>query len=236
MHEWGWKARVLQTSGGGGEGATWEVGASQPPRSSILQCSYGDVVVTHLRSTTRDPKPANVLASAATKRLLTQGVTPSSASADPWHQGHDPWASSSSAASGMRDPAAAERLQQIEHRLQSNLQDTIRKELQQAHQQMDGQDDDFKEQTNQRFAKLEAGITELQSQHVKFEGWFAQMNQTDQFLAAQVEQTQQRIDQVHQNVNTQIASLQENVSQVRNEVSAGFSNIEAMLSKRGKTS
>ena len=74
LHEWGWKARVLQTAGGGGEGATWEVGAAQPPPSSILQSPTGDIVVTHLRSATRDPKPANVLASAATKRLLTQGA------------------------------------------------------------------------------------------------------------------------------------------------------------------
>ena len=103
-------------------------------------------------------------------------------------------------------------------------------------QHMDGQDDDFKEQTNARFLRLEAGITELQAQHVKHDSWFAQMHQTDQFLSAQVEQTNQRLDQVHPTVNNQVASLQENMNQVRNEVSAGFANIEAMLSKRGKTS
>ena len=79
-------------------------------------------------------------------------------------------------------------------------------------------------------------MTELQAQHVKYDGWFAQLHQTDQFLSAHVEHTNQRRDQVHQTVNTQVASLQENMNQVRNEVSAGFSNLEAMLSKRGKMS
>ena len=154
---------------------------------------------------------------------------------DPWHQGADPWLGPSSSVPA-QDPAAASRIQQIEDRLQANLQDSIRKEIGQLPQQMDGQDDDFKEQTQARFTRLEAGLTELQAQHVKYEGWFAQMHQTDQFLSAQVEQTNQRLDQVNQNMNIQVASLHENVSQVRNEVNQGFANLEAMLNKRGKTS
>ena len=46
----------------------------------------------------------------------------------------------------------------------------------------------IKEQTNARFARLEAGMTELQAQHVKYDGWFAQMHQTDKLLSGQVEQ------------------------------------------------
>ena len=60
---------------------------------------------------------------------------------DPWHQGHDPCASSSNALLG-QDPAAADRFQQIEQRLHAGLQDSIRKEISQVAQQMEGRDDD----------------------------------------------------------------------------------------------
>ena len=235
LTDWGWAAKVLQTAGGGVEGSYWEVGASKPPPSYVLQNPTGDIVVTHVRSAVKDPKPVNVVASAATKRHLAHGAAPMTVKGDPWHQGADPWLGPSSSVPA-QDPAAASRIQQIEDRLQANLQDSIRKEIGQLPQQMDGQDDDFKEQTQARFTRLEAGLTELQAQHVKYEGWFAQMHQTDQFLSAQVEQTNQRLDQVNQNMNIQVASLHENVSQVRNEVNQGFANLEAMLNKRGKTS
>ena len=143
LSDWGWPAKVLQTVGGGAEGAIWEVGAQKPPPSWVMQSPTGDIVITHLRSATKDPK-------------LTQGASAASTQGDPWHQGPDPWTKSASALQTGQDPAAADRLQQIEHTLQANLQDTIRKELHQLPQQMDGQDDDFKEQTNARFARLVA--------------------------------------------------------------------------------
>eukprot|EP00435_Cladocopium_sp_Y103_P073106 s153_g42.t1 len=241
LKDWGWKARVLQTVGGGNEGAIWEVGSSDAPPSSVLQSPDGDIVITHLRSATKDPKPVNVLASAATRRHLSQGGdaprSHTDPKNDPWHQGGpDPWGGAAMSSTGSQDPAAADRWQQIEHRLQANMQDTIRKEIQQARQPMQGDDDNFKEQSNARFARLEASVTEIQAQQVKYDGWFAQMHQTDQFLSGQIEQANQRIDQVHNAVNTQVAALRDNMTQIHNDVSAGFANMEAMLSKRGKTS
>eukprot|EP00435_Cladocopium_sp_Y103_P036567 s250_g9.t1 len=197
----------------------------------------GDVVITHLRSANRDPKP-DVLASAVTKRHIKQGSAFASSAVDPWQQGQgDPWARPSAASfGGGVDPAAADRLHQIEHRLQSNVQDLVRKELGQMPQQMECQDDGYRAQTDARFAKIEAGMTEMQAQQVKFEGWFAQLHQIDHFFSGQLEQTNQRLDQVNQNVTSQVSSLQQNMTQIQSEVSAGYANIEALLSKRGKTS
>ena len=62
----GWKARVLQSIGGGSQGVGWEVGSTENQPALLIQRPEGDVVTTHVRSTTEDPRPPSVLASTST--------------------------------------------------------------------------------------------------------------------------------------------------------------------------
>ena len=246
LNEWGWKARVLQTTGGGAEGSTWEVGAAQPPPANVLQDKAGDIVVTHLRSSSKDPKPAPILASASTKQHIKAGSTPApSSSSDPWVAGADPWGGYQGLAPSITkmpatdSAAAADRFKQMETRLHSNLQEqisaAIEKSLPQGPQAMEVQNDEALAANELRFQKLEAGVTELQAQGVKFEGWFTQMHQTDQFLTTQIQETNARLDAVSSSVTHQVGSIQHEMNSMRGEMTSGFANIEALLSKSRKT-
>ena len=70
---WGWAARVLHAAGGGPEGSAWEVGAADPPPSTVLQGSFGDVTVTLIRQASLGSTPAPILASTSTKRHIQTG-------------------------------------------------------------------------------------------------------------------------------------------------------------------
>ena len=225
LTDWGWKAKVLQTVGGGSEGLGWEVGSRVAPPSNVLQFEAGDAVITHLRSATKDPRPPPILASLNTKKHIQQGSAATS-SDDPWGNYQDPWAQGRQIGGTSAQTPSADRFQQMETRLNSNLREVVRKEIQQAPQPME--DDTFKTSTEERFARIETSLTEMQAQHVKYEGWFAQMHQTDQFLTAQIQDTNQRVETVR-------TSLESEVSKLSDQVSAGFNNIEALLAKRNRT-
>ena len=230
LKEFKWPVKILQVVGGGADGIGWEVGASQPPPSSVLQGPDGDAVITFVRSATREPKVNNVLAFASTKRHIKLGAPELKSDVDPLTR-CDPWKGQtlpekrSSAAS-----ASTDRITQMEDRLQSSLMDTLRKELdaQNTSSSSDMQVDDFKAETEQRFERLEAGLVELQSQHVKYEGWFAQMNQQEQFLSQQVQEANARIDQVNGQNEERFSSLQ-------TDMQKGFQHIEALLVKSRRT-
>ena len=224
LNDWGWKAKVLQTVGGGAEGLGWEVGSNLAPPSNVLQFDGGDAAITHLRSANKDPKPVPILASATTKKHIKQG-TAAASSDDPWGNYQDPWAQGRQVEASAQS-ASSDRLSQIEAKWTNNLRDAVRKEIQHAPQPME--DDTFKTETEERFARIESSLTEMQAQHVKYEGWFSQMHQTDQFLTGQIQEANHRMEGVKQTLEAQ-------VSQLSSQVTSGFNNIEALLAKRAKT-
>ena len=118
LSERGWMAHVLQAIGGGAEGTAWEVGASQPPLSSILPGPNGDVIITLLKKMNA-PDPSNT--------VLACFLQNASGGTDPWTQGMDPWGgysdSSSSAPRAADKNAAARR----SSRLHKQVVETVRK-------------------------------------------------------------------------------------------------------------
>ena len=245
LNEWGWKAKVLQTTGGGSEGSAWEVGAAAHPPSAVLQDKAGDIVITHVRSSAKDPKPAPVLASVSTKQHIKTGSkTTATSSSDPWLSGPDPWGGYNGLAPSItkvpvNEADAADRFKQMENRLSTNLQEQIHAALEKSQpsvpQDMEIQDDGVQTANEERFQRLEAGMTELQAQGVKFEGWFTQMHQTEQFLGAQIRETNERLDAASTTVNDQIGALQNNIQNIHGEVTSGFAHMEALLSKSRRT-
>ena len=242
LSEWGWMARVRQAIGGGAEGTAWEVGASQPPPSSILPGPNGDVAITLLKKMNA-PDPSNtVLASSTTKRFLQNA----SGGTDPWTQGMDPWGGYSGSSSSA--PRAADKMQQLEDRLHKQVVETVRKEVAEstAHVETDTPMDfadlgDFRTTAENRFARLETGMQELQSQTSKFENWFSQMHQTEaqlqtqlQLVTQQVEVQGHGIEQVRKDLTMQVGGLQEGLNTVQSDVTKGFTRLEALLEKRAK--
>ena len=139
-------------------------------------------------------------------------------SQDPWANYGGPSAPSSSAAQGV----LPDRVQQLEQRLQSNLEAAITKKLEQAPAQMETDDDGFRAKAEERFSRLETGLVELQAQNCKFETWFGQMHQADQFLSAQLSETNQRLDQVAATTQEQRKVLANNMESMQNQMSTGF--------------
>eukprot|EP00435_Cladocopium_sp_Y103_P074898 s52_g52.t1 len=91
--------------------------------------------------------------------------------------------------------------------LQSQVQDVVRSNL--------------KDATEQRFLRLETGITELREQNQKFETWFGEAGQSTAAL--------------HQDVShltSQVREQQQNMTSMALDIQKGFANIEALLSKK----
>ena len=96
--------------------------------------------------------------------------------------------------------------------------------------------DDFVAETQNRFLQLESGMQELKAQSGKYEQWFNQLHQTDQQLAAQVELQGHKIEQVSKDLDSKTSSLKDGLDRVETEMSRGFSQMEALLEKKNKTS
>ena len=189
------------------------------------------------------PDPSNtVLASSTTKRFLQNA----SVGTDPWTQGMDPWGGYSGSSSSA--PRAADKMQQLEDRLHKQVAETVRKEVAEstAHVETDTPMDfadlgDFRTTAENRFARLETGMQELQSQTSKFENWFSQMHQTEaqlqtqlQLVTQQVEVQGHGIEQVRKDLTMQVGGLQEGLNTVQSDVTKGFTRLEALLEKRAK--
>ena len=136
-------------------------------------------------------------------------------------------------------------LSAMEARLQEHVLNSVRQHLATSSQPGDVDDsmDGFQQETDTRLSRLETGITELRANNQKFEGWFNQMHQTDQQLAAKVDSiTQQvdlqghRVEQINRDLASQVSALQSSVSTIQQDISAGFTRMEALVEKRAKTS
>lgn len=246
LTDWGWMARVRQSMGGGSAGVAWEVGSSKEPPSTILPQPSGDVAITLIRTVGKTDAPPALLASANTKKFM-QKAQPTATTSDPWtHPGTDPWSSnpwgnyhgpSSSA------PRASDKMQQLEDRLKQQMTAHIAASTDATMSQDHPEFEEFRAETQERMAKMESSMQELQAQGQKFEGWFTHLNQADQHLAAQLDITTQqvetqghRIEQINKDMNQQVGTLQTGLNKVQTDLDSGFNRIEALLEKRNRTS
>ena len=233
LTQWGWSARVRQAMGGGEDGTAWEVGATKEPPSSILPGPSGDITVTLLRTMTKQHTPAPLLASSNTRKFLQQ-TKPSQTTrgdhgrallaAQP-HLVHptscNNWMTNGRAASQKRP---SERLP------------TLRPRRKQEVTMTPAIPDGFVAATEGRFARLETGMQELRAQSVKHEQWFNQMHATEQQMAQQIETQGHHIEQVRKDLDSKTNSLKDGLDRVETEISRGFSQMEALLEKKNKTS
>ena len=242
LTQWGWSARVRQAMGGGEDGTAWEVGATKEPPSSILPGPTGDITVTLLRTMTKQQTPVPLLASSNTKKFLQQS-RPSQAAGqtDPWVSGPDPWGSWQGTTSGAMAPRASDKIQQLDDKWTSRITEAVQKELASAAPTQEvtmtpAIPDDFVSATEDRFARLETGMHELRAQNVKHEQWFNQMHATEQQMAQQIETQGHHIEQVRKDLESKTNSLKDGLDRVETEISRGFSQMEALLEKKNKTS
>ena len=208
----------------------WLVGTEDEPPSTVLSTSRGDVTVTIHREAGKDLQQPQILTSTKTRSHMRkvpqnnnsgenkQGLSKSSKSeTDPWWStGRDPWGSSRGAVDSGGDVTmqAPSKIDAVEARLQSALETAVTGKVQQAN--------------DERFNRLEVDMAEIKAQNHQYQGWFQQAAQASN-------QMQTRVDELQVVVQAQATDMEivkADISTIRGEIQGGFSNIEALLSKR----
>ena len=136
---------------------------------------------------------------------------------DPWWaSGRDPWGGYRGAvdAGGDVDMQAPSKIDAVEARLQSTLETTVTGKVQQANEE--------------RFNRLEVDMAEIKAQNQQYQGWFQEAAQASNRMQTRVDELQV----VVQAQATDMEIVKADISTVRGEIQHGFSNIEALLSKR----
>ena len=212
LHQWGWKAKVLQPYKADQHGQGWLVGAETPPPMNVFQTSNGDVLVTMHKRQSFEKAEQVILAPTKTKTFLKK--TPTRSSKDvandkenvmPWN-GLDPWGGYNKFSEGQEQDSQMTRTSKME-RLQYQMHEVVESSL--------------KDATEQRFLKLETGITELREQNQKFETWFGEAGQSTAALRQDVNVLTSQVRENQQNINT-----------LSGEIRSGFANLESLLAKK----
>lgn len=212
LKQWGWKARVLQPYKADQHGQGWLVGAETAPPANVFQTNNGDVLVTMHKKQEAERTEPIILASAKTKTFLKKAPARKQAAGSqdkenvmPWN-GLDPWGGYNKFQDGVEPDAQMTRSTKLE-RLQSQMHEVVETSL--------------KDATEQRFQKLETGITELREQNQKFETWFGEAGQSTAALRQDVSV-----------LTGQVRENQQNISTLSGEIRSGFANLEALLAKK----
>ena len=177
LKQWGWKAKVLQPYKADQHGQGWLVGAETPPPMNVFQTSNGDVLVTMHKRQSIEKAEQVILAPTKTKTFLkktparsTREVENDKENIMPWN-GLDPWGGYNKFPDGHEQDSQMARTSKLE-RLQHQVHEVVESSL--------------KDATEQRFLKLETGITELREQNQKFETWFGEAGQSTAALRQDV--------------------------------------------------
>ena len=242
---WKWKAKPLQPCKGDQHGIGWEVGADTPPPSDILQGAHGDVLVTKLRTLKPDLNGPSLVAFDRTQKYLNNNPEPAArASQDPWQAGSDPWSQwfhqhpAEGKSAGTKP--AADRLQQAEERIKATVTASLQKQIDQwqqpsgwdTDQDMEGDDRD---KLDTRFQFLESSVAELRQQNVKFEQWFGDAAEANQVTNRQINALATQVQTQQLELGNLNKTVHDHNAEIRREMSAGFGNIEALLSKKHRT-
>jgi FtsZ-binding cell division protein ZapB len=212
LKQWGWKAKVLQPYKADQHGQGWLVGTETPPPASVFQTSNGDVLVTMHKKQGMDRSEPVILASTKTKTFLKKAPLREqhAGSAEkenimPWN-GVDPWGGYNKFKENADQDVQMARSSKAE-RWQTQVHEVVENSL--------------KDATEQRFQKLETGLTELREQNQKFENWFGEAGQSTAALRQDVNQ-----------LSGQVRENQQNITSLSGEIRSGFANLEALLAKK----
>ena len=211
LKQFGWQVQTLQPMQPvPGKGSMWLVQSVDTPPETIFSTSHGEVVISKHKSLIT--QKANVRSTVGSKSTLTLCGTASTAGdapppggeVDPWTTA-DPWGSYNRLKTPAFATAAADGLQQLENRIQSavlaklpvsmdqdDMPDRISalegqvQQLMTKHMSLEGQFNDFSQQSNQQFAVVQQ---QIQQQSNQFHGQLETQSQGIQAMFA--EQMQQ---------------------------------------------
>eukprot|EP00435_Cladocopium_sp_Y103_P069861 s642_g34.t1 len=212
LQQWGWKAKALQPFRADQHGQGWLIGSENPPPATVFQTSTGDVLVTLHKKQENVKQGQVILSSAKTMSHLKQDQKPRKKSQEsdkenvvPW-TGHDPWGGFNNfkeAEGKDQQMAPKSRWDLLQGQVQGAVADSLR------------------DATEQRFQKLETGMSELKEQNKKFESWFQDAGHSNAALRKDMNA-----------LASQVKDNQQNIQSMNAEIRTGFSNIEALLSKK----
>jgi len=212
LKQWGWKAKVLQPYKADQHGQGWLVGAETPPPMNVFQTSNGDVLVTMHKRQTPEKAEQTILAPTKTKSFLKKAPARPNRDIEndkenimPW-SGMDPWGGYNKFPEGQDHDVPMARTSKMD-RLHHQVHEVVESSL--------------KDATEQRFLRLETGITELREQNQKFETWFGEAGQSTAALRQDVSA-----------LTVQVKENQQNISTMSGEIRSGFANLEALLAKK----
>ncbi|CAJ1436142.1 unnamed protein product [Effrenium voratum] len=135
---------------------------------------------------------------------------------------------------------AADRLQQAEERIKATVTASLQKQIDQwqqpsgwdTDQNMEGDDRD---KLDTRFQFLESSVAELRQQNVKFEQWFGDAAEANQVTNRQINALATQVQTQQLELGNLNKTVHDHNAEIRREMSAGFGNIEALLSKKHRT-
>lgn len=248
LENWNWVARPLQPTRGTTMGQTWTVGSHSPPPQPVLNGFERDILITLQKEAAPVEAHQGLIASQRTKKFLKDGHTNSdqaTGSADPWHNGSDPWQ--------QWMPSSTPGTKVVQTSRMEKLQETIKEEVQKHVQQVPpglAPPDDLQ--------KMQVSITELQAQGQQFQTWFheagtrmnqteGQLNQLKQIVEKQGQQLQHHITEVHSEMDNRTQLLQSTISGSMASISSDlnhtldaklesqFERLEALIHKSRRT-
>eukprot|EP00435_Cladocopium_sp_Y103_P058324 s1171_g20.t1 len=234
LQTFGWNAKPLQPCKGS-QGKAWQVGASTEPPQPLIETQHGWIGITKIKDSAPPAKESGLIATAKTKQHIhEQQATASSSTttADPWHQGSDPWGGFRPSTKPVAAPSqhVQSRFDDVEQRLQQHVTSAITKEVEKLHQDPEAQ---------QRLTVVENQIQSLVENQTKLEHWVA--DGSSKVLGLQQDCSQLR-DVVQsqgttlQNVVAEVGHCNTNLKNMAQEVSGlrdGFTaNLEAYFTKQ----
>ena len=234
LKSWNWQAKPLQPCKSDANGMGWLVGSASDPPGPIMQTNAGDVMVS-LRKTQDMAAPQTTSVSlgktqAFLRRQHKSGADSSAlrpppgltapVSSDPWLQ-NDPWKhwgqSRSSEDVAMQPVATKSMTDQMEAKVQQHVLDSVTAA------------------TETRFQRLESDLVEIKNQQGKFDSWFHEAGAANERLQQQVSGLAQQVATNQQDMtglSGQLQQQQHQIGSLSNDVQKGFSQLEALLSKR----
>ena len=235
LQSWGWNAKPLQAVRGT-QGRAWEIGATNPPPQRVLRTQDGFLTLTPIKDLTAPQPRPQVIATARTKQQIKQDAVQPAASVDnSWGPEGDPWSqwlkkpNSSQAVptTPLKPGEAQSKLQEVENRLQADVQKKVREELEEISRCNDSAHEIQNSAQEARLQQLESHIVEIQHQGQRFETYFAQAQQQAEGQQKCIEALQQQaLQQQHAS-----ASLHESVQLCNDRIGQQHQGLQALATE-----
>ena len=257
LSDWGWKkARPLQPTRGSSIGGAWLIGADEEPPSPVVTAFKADVLLNLLPAKETVERQIPFFASRRTIQHAKSSGTPTpgkeAVSSDPWQNGSDPWKGFVPTVAPTTSSAGRKALDDVADKLRADIKAQVSKEVA-NHTSASSATSSvtdlqaWKQQSDERFQKLECGLKELGHQQHTMKQWCQETAQKLQISEQQQHQLNQNIQQVqaevqtssqqlHQQVRSSLDSLRADfASDVESKFTAQFERFEALLAKKHRT-